>query len=174
MSPLTTTARFSLVFLIAQVSLLWAALASCCSPLQQSSSLFPAPNRLPGFLAESSPQTSASASDDWQHHQVATGPVISVLPLLPLFSFYFFKVLFTYILERGREGQREGEKHWHVVASCAPLIGDLAHNPDMRPDWESNQWPFDSQAGAQSTEPRHPGPLPPFYWWHLKICIIKY
>ena len=41
--------------------------------------------------------------------------------------------------ERGREGEREGEKDQCAVASCAPLSGDLAHNPGICPDWESNQ-----------------------------------
>ena len=30
-----------------------------------------------------------------------------------------------------------------------PPTGDLACNPGMCPDWESNQWPFGSQAGTQ-------------------------
>ena len=38
-----------------------------------------------------------------------------------------------------------------------PLTGDLAHNPGMCPDWESNQWPFGLQASAQSTELHQPG-----------------
>ena len=38
-----------------------------------------------------------------------------------------------------------------------PPPGNLAHNPGMCPDWESNQRPFGSQAGAQSTEPHQPG-----------------
>ena len=53
-------------------------------------------------------------------------------------SFYkkdFFKFIFR---ERGREGEREGEKHQWVVASCTPHTGDLAHNPGMCPDWELN------------------------------------
>ena len=33
---------------------------------------------------------------------------------------------------------REGEKHQCVVANHAPTTGDLAGNPDMCPDWESN------------------------------------
>ena len=41
--------------------------------------------------------------------------------------------------ERGREGEREGEKHQHVVASHTPPTGDLACNPGMCPDWESNR-----------------------------------
>ena len=51
---------------------------------------------------------------------------------------HFFKILFIYSLERGREGEREGEKYQCVVASCAPLIGDLACNPGMCPDWGFN------------------------------------
>ena len=51
------------------------------------------------------------------------------------FRFYLF-------LERGREGEREGEKHHCVVASHTPPIGDLALNSGMCPDWESNPQPF--------------------------------
>ena len=40
-----------------------------------------------------------------------------------------------------------------MVASCAPPTGDLAHNPGMCPEWESNQLPF----GLQATEPHKPG-----------------
>ena len=56
------------------------------------------------------------------------------------FSFRFYCVLFKKIsfiylfLERGRKGEREGEKHQRVVASRASPSGDLAHNPSMRPD----------------------------------------
>ena len=63
--------------------------------------------------------------------------------------------------ERGREGEREGEKHQYVVVSGAPPTGDLAWNPGMCPDWELNQQPFGSQPGAQSTEPHQPGPHQP-------------
>ena len=34
---------------------------------------------------------------------------------------------------------------------------DLAHNPGMCPNWESNQGPFGSQASTHSTEPHQPG-----------------
>ena len=30
-----------------------------------------------------------------------------------------------------------------VAASHVPLTENMAHNPGMCPDWESNQWPFD-------------------------------
>ena len=38
--------------------------------------------------------------------------------------------LYTF-LERGKEEEREGEKHQCVVASHVPPSGDLAHNPGM-------------------------------------------
>ena len=44
-----------------------------------------------------------------------------------------------------------------MVASRAPPTGDLACNPGVCPDWESNQRPFGSQASAQSTEPHQLG-----------------
>ena len=48
------------------------------------------------------------------------------------------------------------EKH-QSVASHTPPIGDLAYNPGMYLDWESNRWCFGFQAGTQSTEPHKPG-----------------
>ena len=52
----------------------------------------------------------------------------------------FFKVLFPSLIYFKREGkERRGEKHQCVVASHAPPTGDLAHNPDKCPDWESNR-----------------------------------
>ena len=44
-----------------------------------------------------------------------------------------------------------------MVASHRPSTGDLVRNPGMCPDWEWNQRPFGSQAGAQSAEPHQPG-----------------
>ena len=40
--------------------------------------------------------------------------------------------------ERGREGEREREKHQCVDAPHVPPTGDLACNPGMRPDWKLN------------------------------------
>ena len=66
-----------------------------------------------------------------------------------LFGFSFFKDFIYLFLERGgRKGEREGEKHQCVVASCMSPTGDLAHNPGMCPDWESNWLPFGSQAST--------------------------
>ena len=69
----------------------------------------------------------------------------------------FLKYFIYLCLERGREGEREGEKHQCAVVSHSTPTGDLAHNPGLCPDWESNQRPFGSQAHAQSTEPYQAG-----------------
>ena len=61
------------------------------------------------------------------------------------------KILFIF-----RE-RRKGEKHQCVVASRAPLTGDLASNPGVCLDWELNWWPFGLQAGTQSTKSHQPG-----------------
>ena len=85
------------------------------------------------------------------------GKSLFFITLLSL-VYKFFKKDFIYLfLERGREGVREGEKHQCVVASHTPPTGDLACNPGMCPDWESNWQPFGLQAASQSTEPHQPG-----------------
>ena len=66
-------------------------------------------------------------------------------------------------------GEREGEKHQCVAASCTPPTGDLAHNPGMCSDCESNQQPFGSKAGAQFAEPHQPGPFTILYTVILEI-----
>ena len=52
-----------------------------------------------------------------------------------------------------------------------PPTGDLACNPGMCPDWESNWRPFGSQAGAQSTEPHQPGPY--LFTFYRGIMLSK-
>ena len=59
--------------------------------------------------------------------------------------------------QRGREEERKGEKHQCMVTSPMPPTGDLACNPGMCPDWESNWQPFTLQSSAQSTEPHQLG-----------------
>ena len=70
--------------------------------------------------------------------------------------YFFFKILFIF-RERGKKGEREGEKRQCVVASHTPHNGDLTCNPGMCPDWESNLQPFGLQASTQSTESHQPG-----------------
>ena len=62
-------------------------------------------------------------------------------------SFFFKKFCLFLFIERGREGE---------VASHMPSTRNLAHNPGMCPEWESNQQSLDLQAGAQPTEPHQP------------------
>ena len=65
---------------------------------------------------------------------------------------------FMYVfLERGEGKEKERERNIHVWLSLTPLTGDLACNPGMFPDWESNRPPFGSQTGAQPTEPHQLG-----------------
>ena len=68
------------------------------------------------------------------------------LKYLFLANIYFLKEIFLFkfnysfiFREKGREGEREGEKRQCVVATCVPPTGDLAQNPAMFPDWELNQ-----------------------------------
>ena len=65
--------------------------------------------------------------------------------------------------EQGREGEREEEKHQcatethRLVASCMPPVGDLACNPGMCPDQESNLTTFGLQGDTQPTDPQQSG-----------------
>ena len=45
---------------------------------------------------------------------------------------------FIYLFFRDGKGERTREKYQCVVASHMPPTGDLACNPGMCPDWESN------------------------------------
>ena len=68
----------------------------------------------------------------------------------------FFKSLF---LDRG-EGRGKGGRETSMCGCTrTPPTGDLAHNPGMCPDWESNLRPFGSHASTQSTEPQQPGQI---------------
>ena len=69
----------------------------------------------------------------------------------------FLKKIFYLVLERGEAKEKEGQKHQCVIASCTPATGNLARNPGMGPDWESNRCSFGWQAGTQFTEPHQPG-----------------
>ena len=68
------------------------------------------------------------------------------------------------------KGGGKVEKHQCVAASHAPPTGDLAWNPGMCPDWESNQQLFGSQARAQCTEPHQPGLY--FLFNNIRILCI--
>ena len=73
---------------------------------------------------------------------------------LSFFLFFFWRFYLFIFREKGKEGERGGEKHLCVVASYVPSAGDLTCNPGTCPDWQ----PFGWQASTQSTEPHQPGP----------------
>ena len=60
----------------------------------------------------------------------------SSIPSLVHFSeTNFLKRFYLFISrKRGREGEKEGEKHQYVVTSHTPATGDLACNPGTCPD----------------------------------------
>ena len=54
-------------------------------------------------------------------------------------EYLFIYKLYLFIFRgRGREGDRQGEKHQCVVASRMLPTGDWAGNAGMCPDWELN------------------------------------
>ena len=72
--------------------------------------------------------------------------------MLEKLQYNFLKYFIYLFLEKG---ERNSNVWLPLMRS---LLGGLAHNPGMYPDWELNQRPFGSQASAQSTEPHQPGP----------------
>ena len=60
-----------------------------------------------------------------------------VMQIHSFLSFFLDFYLFIF-RERGKEGEREGEKQQCVVASRVPPTGDVARNPGICLDWESN------------------------------------
>ena len=97
------------------------------------------------------------STEDWICFSVAAFP-----PFLSLEIFFFFRFYLVIFRETGREG---GSKRGRETSKCGCLWSasywrpDLAHNPSMCPDWESNPRAFGSQAGAQSAESRQPGQI---------------
>ena len=66
----------------------------------------------------------------------------------------FFKDFIYLFLEGGEGKEKERERNIEVwLPLTCPPPADLACNPGTCPEWESNQQPFASQFGAQSTEP---------------------
>ena len=57
-----------------------------------------------------------------------------------MFKVFILRFYLFIFRERGREGERKGEKNQCVVASHAPHTGDLAHNPGMCPQPRHVPW----------------------------------
>ena len=82
-------------------------------------------------------------------------------------SFFFLKILLIFREGTGGRKRREGRekerernvdvREKHLAASDTLPVRNLACNPGLCPDRKSNQRPFSSQAGTQSTEPHQPG-----------------
>ena len=72
----------------------------------------------------------------------------------------FKRFLFSFF-QREEKGRRKRGRQTSMCGclSCAAPHHppDLAWNPGMYPDWETNHWPFGSQAGTQSTETHQSG-----------------
>ena len=90
--------------------------------------------------------------------------------------FVFLTLDFIYLfLERGEGREKEREKDidvWEkhgLVAFHMPPTGDLAHNPDMCPDLESNLQPFSLQDNIQPTKPYQSGLALVFKNKYIKI-----
>ena len=88
----------------------------------------------------------------YQHNTTIISLSLAIYVVKLFVRFYLF-----ILRERGREGEREEEKHQCVLASHAPPTWNLTYNPGMCPDWESNRKPFGLQAGTQSMESHQPG-----------------
>ena len=76
---------------------------------------------------------------------------------------YIFKKILFIFRERGKEGERRREtsmcERYIDWLPLTPPTGDLACNPIMCPDLESNRRPLGSQASTQSTDLHQPGLL---------------
>ena len=72
---------------------------------------------------------------------------------------------------------RERNTDVQLVALCTSPIGNLACNPGMCPDWESNLQSFGLTDDAQYIEPHQSGPVIVFsrftisVWFIFIICI---
>ena len=73
--------------------------------------------------------------------------------IIQVLLFFFFPK--TLLIGEGREKERERNINAWPPPTHTPT-GDLSHNPGMYPDWDSNRWPFSSQASARSIQPHQP------------------
>ena len=80
--------------------------------------------------------------------------------LFVLLLLFVFKIFIYLFLERGMEGEWEEEKYQCVVASHVAPTRDLAHNPGICPDNESNLRPFGSQPTLNPLSYTSQGSLP--------------
>ena len=95
----------------------------------------------------------------------------------PTSSVFLKNILFIYFKEKGRKGEREGEKHRcarETSISCLLHASQLgaSPNPGTCPDWESNQRPFSLWDDAQPTEPLQSAPTSSAFSI-FRLCLIQ-
>ena len=89
------------------------------------------------------------------------------IDMLDYINMEIFKNMFFIYFQREGKGWGKRERHINVwLPLIHPPTGDLAPNPGMCPDWESNQRPFGVQAGTQATGLHQPGQ-------NLNFCALK-
>ena len=98
---------------------------SCIGSLNSGRKLFGISNKNQLFTLKPEKQNSKLAQ--------ATGQA-----RVDIYGTIFFLRFKNYLKAEGKGGRKKG-KHQCVVTFCVPSTGDLAHNPGMCPDWESNQ-----------------------------------
>ena len=92
--------------------------------------------------------------------------------ILTYFSFSFIFTDFN-CFYRGEGRQQERERNIKVwLLLMRPLLGTWPATQACVLDWESNQQPFELQAGTQATDTHQPR-LKPFFYFHLEkpYCI---
>ena len=83
-----------------------------------------------------------------------------ICPRLGLpFHFPFLKDFIYFLVLEREKGGRKGEKYWSVVCSTPPT-GDLARNPGLCTDQESNRWSFTLWDNAHPLSHTSQGPFP--------------
>ena len=93
-----------------------------------------------------------------------------------IFIFLFLR-FYLFILRVGK-GERKRRREISICGCLThPLLGTWPETQACSLDWELNQWPFDLQAGVQSTEPHQPGPYIYIYTYtyiHTYIYIYTH
>ena len=93
------------------------------------------------ILVPSSPPHSFMAPALGNHCYIFGDYYSIITRILSSQRFPFFKDCIYLFLEKGKGREKERERNINVWVSHAPPTGDLAHNPGLCPDWESNPQP---------------------------------
>ena len=119
------------------------------------------------LLAPSHPQPPTLSSCPWVIYissLASTFPILFLTTPWLLSLFFLLRFYLFYFLERGDGREKERQRNINVWLPLTwPPTGDLACNPGMCPDWESNWWPFGSQLELNPLSYTSQGPLTTFY-----------